>query len=881
MPAKSSVFFWIALVRPWLLAALLAGAAPVRGADPDLYARPVLHPAIPLLDEAGRHVLQSGQPYSPRMSCGNGNGAGCHDYKKITKAYHFQQGRDEAGDEFGWKRGLSQLVSPGYFGGYNCMGASNPAWLARKANGNAPEFGDLGAADAVKECGQCHAGGGWGEVDRNGVRYDRKPPDSIAALDGDYFSRTAAGPVRWDWPKSGVREADCLHCHADFTSLAKPPSSGLGANDGRDGSDPALAHYRRLKDDKLLAAGHFRQAASALLEFLNVRPDQPGGLALLSFQRAIVPGTVQPDYSLVSDGAGNPILRWNPAAFDANGKAHIPMRRFPGSDNCMACHETGNARRGFYGFGEEARETRDALGIVQADFRDDVHKGKVWTEDNGEVRTIDDCNACHAKGYYTPAWANVKLDADHHFPKGNGDNDVRNDLDGMPPVTSCEHCHDTALKPALPSGQKNAVDAHLVIWQSKGDMAGYSPDSLRRITRTHLDVVACQTCHINKLAGPDGAPLAIHYRYRRGDGGKAKVFPYLPAYRYFAKDKTSGRVLYRWERNAVAASEPTTYEGWKALKQAYDRLLRDKGYTNPDVRFVYVSSNDYVISHNTRPSTQATQCADCHARKQGGAFSSLLADSGLLGAGRAYPVAQLPDRRLVDEGIVELGNPAFKVDGSGLVSERLTDVLYASRIETSMTVLKADSARAIGGEFKAAPADEAVGYAGLPGDAGARLMGRLNSGDWLLFNSGLGHESLRGFALILAGNLVNNGTLEDARVEVESRPVQSKDGKRIRKLQAGKPVSDIYTLALLDAGRAKLKDIPAGDAMVKLPYSGAARKAKQVRAVWSADGQRWRKLPLKDLVEFKAAESGKPGHVVLRTRRIYPFIALAGKAKKK
>jgi hypothetical protein len=83
--------------------------------------KPVLHPAIPLLDENGLHVLDSGKPYSTRMSCGNGEGGGCHDIDAISRAYHFEMGREESDDLFGTYRGIPQIVSPGYFGGYNCM----------------------------------------------------------------------------------------------------------------------------------------------------------------------------------------------------------------------------------------------------------------------------------------------------------------------------------------------------------------------------------------------------------------------------------------------------------------------------------------------------------------------------------------------------------------------------------------------------------------------------------------------------------------------------------------------------------------------------------------------------------------------------------------
>jgi hypothetical protein len=36
------------------------------------------------------------KPYSPKQTCGL---AGCHNYEKITKGYHFQQGKDEEASE--------------------------------------------------------------------------------------------------------------------------------------------------------------------------------------------------------------------------------------------------------------------------------------------------------------------------------------------------------------------------------------------------------------------------------------------------------------------------------------------------------------------------------------------------------------------------------------------------------------------------------------------------------------------------------------------------------------------------------------------------------------------------------------------------------------
>ncbi|WP_256996385.1 cytochrome C [Methylococcus capsulatus] len=908
-------------ICPWLWAVcFIAGILPSYGGEAPAdngFDRAVLHPAIPLLDESGRHVLDSGLPYSPKTSCGNGSGSGCHDYARITRGYHFEQGRDETRDGFGNKLGLPQLTGPGYFGGYNCMSGNAPGWLARKSNGSAAEFGDFGAPDLVRYCGACHSGGGWGEFDRNGGRYDEQSAETVKAFDGDYFSRQfqepgktgqygGSGPsevVAWDWRKSGVREADCMLCHADFSRLKTFPPSGLGTG----GSESAALQFARLRDEKFIAGGFFRHAASAIWEFLDVRPDTEGGAALLAVERTPATGTATPDYRLVLDDQGNPKLHWNRDAFDESGKIQVPMLRFPASDNCMYCHKTGNSRRGFYGFGPEVRVRMAGDGTTITDFRTDVHKGAVWTEDNGQVRVIDNCNACHARQYYKSPAANVDLDADHNFPKGNGDNDVRNDLDNAPPPASCEHCHDQAAKPALPSGHKNVLEAHREIWKANGDMRGYPENTLDRITQTHLNVVACQTCHISRLAD-NGKEFPMRYRYRVGYGGRLKIFPYKPAYRYFVQDRNSGRVLNRYERFSVIEErtgsdggkygaildpasgkelgrvvmngdefgEPPTFADYKALKQAYDALLGMKGYAMPNVRFVFIESNEYALSHATRPSPQAVQCEDCHARKQSGAFSALISAEGLLGEANVAEVAKLPDRRLVDAGIVELGMPYYKVQDDGRIVENVADVLYASRLDPSMSILRSETARTVENEFKTLSRAEALAFADLDEAAGQKLAADLPSGEALLFGSKVGHSSLRGFALIQTRGTRTLAYGDVLKGRVESRPAKAKDRTRIFGQGFGNLVADIYSLAVMDASGKTLPGLVEGTALVRLPYRGKAKARGGVNVLVSNDGKVWQRVGGKNLLVFRP-RGDVDGYVVVRIRRSALYLTLADK----
>ncbi|MGI9213585.1 MAG: cytochrome C [Methylococcaceae bacterium] len=865
--------------------------------------QPVLHPAIPLLDEQKRHVLDSGQPYSPKTSCGE---SGCHDYDTISHGQHFEMGRDEAKDAYGLGRGgWSQVSSPGYFGGISCMGAQ---MLARK-NGKAGFSGDFGAAGQIQACGQCHTGGGWAEKDRSGVPYNQKKASGILAGDGDYFNRGEPGtPVnivrggwkqtgfplanspiisRWNWKQSGVLENDCMMCHGDYSRLTLFSSSSVNTNllpkeydTGFDIKEtPALPYkaWWNLRNEQLIANGLFREAPTALLEFLNIRPDTPSGQNLVSFVRDS--NSLTP----TRDKSGKPLLQWNAAAFDDNRKVTMPMRRFPANDNCWQCH--GNAieqdRRGFWGFGEAAR------GRVQATaYKADVHKGRLFTENNNESRQIDNCAACHTQGlYYDPSFANVALNADHNFPKGHSDVDVRRDLDNRPSAKSCEYCHDQALYKIIPSGHPDLTNAHRELWKASGFMDGYPRDTLTRITQTHLDVVACQTCHINGLKDFKGKPIDLFYRYRRAEDGKLKIMPTVDRYqfRYFWKDKNSGRVLRQGELFSVyqpkkdasgtvvagILTDPITqtryelpgsywmpftsdypnfvsgsvYDTTLALKRNYDALLRAQGVKTPDIQLVWMQSNAYVVSHNTRASVDSLPCQDCHTRKQSGSFSALVSYTGILGEGNVKVLSAYGDSRLIEEGIVSLNEPYLHVDTKNRIVTNASDLLFATKQDPSLTALKAESATQADGEWSQV-AIEDLWHRLRMVDTVIRnsLYKALGTSEVLVYSRETGGMGLRELALALPASDISLAIMPRYRVESSVTEMSEEDTKALADSGLGIAASDRFSLKMRGLDGKLATSFFGQSVWVKLPYRGQQtdvkkmRVAMRVKGVWQKSG---------------------------------------------
>ena len=886
-----------------------------------LQAAPVLHPSIPILDEQGNHVLDTGKPYSSKTTCGTG---GCHDYDAITSAFHFEMGRGEADDNYGKNHGVPLLVSPGYFGGYNCMGSSNPDRLAKKINAGESDFADKGTAGLVQRCVGCHTGGGWMEKDRKGHRYDETDPLAVKPFDGDYFNRgtdennqsaSTELVTQWDWKKSGVVEADCFLCHADRNAMIKTDAQLVtpDATTGEDTASSAASHAKELRRTMLVRQGFFKYAGTGILEFVNLNntPDPANDKTLLNFSRDTASADAismraEPNYALNLDGDGNPIINWNADAFDANRKVAIPMLRFPENENCMECHSTSNSRRGFYGFGEDAAASYDEDGLLIEDYKDDVHKGLTWTE-NGVERPIENCNSCHSRNFYKPDYANVDLDANHNFLKGNSDMDLRNDLDYSPNVLSCVYCHDDAEAPAIPSGQDSMLNAHLQRWKTKGDMFGYTADSLERITQTHLDVMTCQACHItDKVARRRTMPIL--FRYRQEEDGELRMIPYAQRDRAYWKDKVTGTILNKTERDkvfelrgadisatgeviatadmygvivdletgaelarvtareshgSIRFGDPEDYAGYLALRNAYNKVFKSKGIKNPNAVMVLTESNQYILNHNTRPGPESLQCEDCHAKKQNGSFSALVADDSVLGTTNSLEIFSVPDTRLITEGIVELDKDYMKVDSSGVVSINVADILQSTRINPSLSILNADIASEMSGKVSRHSTIEAAGLAGVSTPEHIDMLVQQSGNELFVFAPTYGNADIRKVALMPMVNSQTELVFPTYQFKIamaDKAVVSSASGAGFGGLRAA-----VFSLQAADSNGDDVSNFGNANVLVKLPYTGAEADVNKVKLITSTDGKQWTGIDAANIVLLKAQSDSEDGYLIFRT----------------
>jgi len=411
---------------------------------------------------------------------------------------------------------------------------------------------------------------------------------------------------------------------------------------------------------------------------------------------------------------------------------------------------------------------------------------------------------------------------------------------------SCEHCHGgetfgSSEPPALPSGHSNILDAHRELWKANGDMVGYPSNTLNKVTQVHFDVIACQTCHIPGVKN-DGDALKLRYRYRQGEDGRLKMMPYQATPRFYWWDKHNQRVISRRERLQVTGSErtPQSYDEVKQLKTAFDALLTQKAYRNVDSQLVWTESNDYLISHNTKPAVSTMPCDECHERKSNGSVSSLVAPNGVLGEKNQRIVASMSDktayRRLVDEGVVKLEMPYFHVDDQGRIVENVSDILYETKIEPFTTALRTPSQTVVSGEFNPLALDEALRDSGLAqDDAAVAAAASLGSSSVFLFNNALVSKELRGFAVWVAYNDVSKVIVPNYRLDVATRSwlslAQRNAKNKVLPLKnyaiqqdkrKGVVTSSVFSFSFQDQRKQKTQALGGNRLLVKLPYAGRA-----------------------------------------------------------
>ena len=161
----------------------------------------VMHPSFPLLDGDGANVIDSGNPISTIVTCGQ-----CHDSGFIVEhSYHASVGLDALTPPGETGSGRAWDISNGLFGRWD---PTTYSYLTPTGD----DVLDMSTAEWIMTVGQHHAGGGPATTARDGSPLESLAPDA-SNPEASILDPTTGEPIPWDWQASGVEEFNCFLCH--------------------------------------------------------------------------------------------------------------------------------------------------------------------------------------------------------------------------------------------------------------------------------------------------------------------------------------------------------------------------------------------------------------------------------------------------------------------------------------------------------------------------------------------------------------------------------------------------------------------------------------------------------------------------------------------
>jgi len=304
--------------------------------------------------------------------------------------------------------------------------------------------------------------------------------------------------------------------------------------------------------------------------------------------------------------------------------------------------------------------------------------------------------------------------------------------------------------------------------------------------------------------------------------------------------------------------------------------MQSKGYSNADMQQVWIESNEYLMSHNVRSAASSVQCEECHAKKQSGAFSSLISPDSILGTSSVKTVATLADKRLVDEGYIVLGLDYFKVDEQGVVTENVDDILYSTKVNPFMSILKASSATVTNAQFKQTSLSDALAKISVSSAAiQDSLRSAFGSDNVFLFATYQGDAALKASAVLASSYASAELLFPTYRIEAQ---VYKDVGAEIKAVLSGvlsgaSVASSIHWFKVMDKNNQTVNSFTE-QVSVKIPYSGTASNTDNVAVLYSTDGTIVEQLDAANILEVQPQSELSDGYILFNVDSLGYFIAM-------
>ncbi|MCK5666813.1 MAG: hypothetical protein KAI17_25160, partial [Thiotrichaceae bacterium] len=225
----------------------------------------------------------------------------------------------------------------------------------------------------------------------------------------------------------------------------------------------------------------------------------------------------------------------------------------------------------------------------------------------------------------------------------------------------------------------------------------------------------------------------------------------------------------------------------------------------------------------------------------------------------------IPDARLVAEGHYVLDMPYMRIQENGDVTENVDDILYDTKIDPFMTVLKNSSADESIGEFSKMSKADLLAIAGP--QLGAIMAPDLPSADAFFFTANKGDFTLRSMAAAIDGNTVNNILFPTYRGAMGMLNGAENAAQGVLDARSyGKLRSDVFYFDVRDGAKKHVTSFNGATMFIKVAYKGNKTSPSQVNVVvanW--DLSTVKAIPSADVLMILPANAEEEGFVIIKT----------------
>ena len=293
---------------------------------------------------------------------------------------------------------------------------------------------------------------------------------------------------------------------------------------------------------------------------------------------------------------------------------------------------------------------------------------------------------------------------------------------------------------------------------------------------------------------------------------------------------------------------------------------------------------------------QALQCGECHAKKESGSFSALISEDGVLGSANYKEFMVLPDKKLVklnsdgeiingqNGGIIQVAQPYIKMltlppeeDGEGIryvLSENVRDILGATKLDGSMTVLGSDQAEVAAAALKKSDLETIIKSLDIKDSLHKEIItDKMASDEAYHFIPTHGNSSIRQVAVLVQANDQTDRIYPHYRAKTL---ITEQNLGHAKKSGLKNLASEIIFIEFTDSNKKAVNGL-SETLLVKIPTLQQPAKIENLTLAYSSDGANWWEPSSIEILAIKPKTNASEGYVLFESDRL-GYFALTDKS---